>query len=306
MMNQEINPSTLSAKIESTNIGYHRYLEQKNRHSLFCFMEGKHAPDYYLGIIRSICGDDTVTIACGNKHNVIDIYDTVYQTDHERYKLAFFIDKDYDEPINNPDFYETECYSIENNYCSLDSFKRIIKYGFCVSEDADYWQDIIDFFNLQFDQFHHTVDLFNGFYSCLHQYERANNVVFKLNLEETFPKDLASISVNGCVKNYTLQDLLNKYGVGNDVMTEEQVDNECARLWGLDPFIVFRGKFELEMLYKILDYLKNDANKKTGPHIIKKKVSMGLNGFSIMADLAQYAEIPDKLRVYLGKWAKAA
>lgn len=306
MMNQEINPKTLSEKIESTNVGYHRYLEQKNSHSLFCFMEGKHDPDYYLGVVRSICGDDCITIICGNKSNVIDVYNTVFLNDHERYKLAFFIDRDFDEPINNPDFYETESYSIENNYCSLEAFKRILKFGFGISEDADYWADVINFYISQFDQFHHTVDLFNAFYSCLHHYEREKGIVFKLNLKENFPSDLADINVNRCIKTYTLQNLLNKYGIDTGVMTDEDVDKECARLWGLNPFVVFRGKYEIEMLYRVLNFLISDANSNPHSRVIKKKISMSLNGCSFMADLAQYADIPDSLRNYLRKWAKVA
>lgn len=305
-MNQEINPATLTEKVESTNVGYHRYLEKKNHHSLFCFMEGKHDPDYYLGVIRSICGDDCITIVCGNKQNVLDVYKSVFVADHERYRLAFFIDKDFDEPLNDPNIFETDCYSIENYYCTQDAFKRILKYGLGISEDADYWEDVIDFYSVQYSQFHHTVDMFNAFYSLLHKFERENNVIFKLNLGENFPSDLANINVNCCSKTYTLQNIMSKYGVGADVMTQAEVEAECVRLWALDPFLVFRGKFEKEMLFKILNYLINDANTNQYTRIIKKKVSMSLNGSSFMADLAQYASIPDSLRTYLGKWAKAA
>lgn len=306
MMNQEINPTTLSEKVESTNIGYHRYLEKKNNHSLFCFMEGKHDPDYYLGVVRSICGDDFITIVCGNKNNVLDVFNSVFDKDHDRYKLSFFIDKDYDEPINNPNIFETDCYSIENYYCSLEAFKRILRYGIGIPEDADYLQDVIDFYLAQFGQFHHTVDLFNAFYSLLHNYERDKKIYFKLNLCDNFPSDLADINVNRCSKNYNLQNLLDKYGIGTDVMTQAEVDAECVRLWALDPFKVFRGKFEIEMLYKLLIHLITDANTSPQTRIIKKKVSMSLNGFSFMADLAQYADIPDSLRTYLGRWAKVA
>lgn len=305
-MCDKITPDVLIQKLETTNIGIHRYLEKKNDHSLFCFMEGKHDSDYYLGIIRSICGDDCKTIVCGNKSNVLDVYNRVYDRDHDRYRLSFFIDKDYDEPINNPNIFETECYSIENYYCSLDAFKRILKHGLDIPEDADYWQDVIDFFLVQYGQFHHTVDLFNAFYSLLHKFERENNVVYKLNLSDSFPSDLATTNVNCCSKTYTLQNMLDKYNIGANVMTQAEVDAECVRLWSLDPFKVFRGKFEKDMLFKLLNHLITDANTNLQSRIIRKKVSKNINGFSFMADFAQYADIPDSLRTYLGKWAKAA
>ncbi len=304
MMNVEITPATLSLKVESTNIGYHRYLEKKNSHSLFCFMEGKHDPDYYLGVIRPICGDDCITIECGNKRNVLDVYNSIYQVDNSKYKLAFFVDKDFDEAVNNTDIFETDRYSIENYCCSLDAFKRILKYGLGIPEDVDYWQDVVNFYLTKFDQFHHTVDLFNAFYSLLHQYERKKGVVFKLNLKENFPSDLADINVNHCSRTYKLQDLFSKFHVNPDVMTELEVNTECSRLWALDPFKVFRGKYEIEMLYRLLSFLITDANTNPQSRVIKKKVSMSLNGNGFMASLAQWADIPDSLRMYLSKWKK--
>ena len=44
------------------------------------------------------------------------MYDQIYASDHSAHKLAFFVDKDFDESINRPGLYETECYSIENYY----------------------------------------------------------------------------------------------------------------------------------------------------------------------------------------------
>lgn len=305
-MCNQITPDVLTQKLEKTNIGVHRYLEKKNDHSLFCFMEGKHDPDYYLGVIRSICGDDCIIIVCGNKSNVLDSYNNFFQIDHDRYRLAFFIDKDYDEPINNPNIFETDCYSIENYYCSPEAFKRILKYGIGVPDDVDWRHDVIDFYMNQFHQFHQTVDLFNAFYSLLHKYEREKNVFFKLNLDDSFPTELANTNVNKCSKLYTLQNILDKYGIEEKVMTEAEVIVEMNRLWALDPFKVFRGKFELDMLFKIMNYLINDANKNLCAPIIRKKVSMHLNGKSLMSDLAQFADIPDGLRTYLAKWARVA
>ena len=206
-MSEIITPALLTQKMERTNIGMHRYLEKKNNHSLFCFMEGKHDPDYYLGIIRSVCGDDCVIITCGCKNNVVDAYHRVYVKDHTRYRLAFFVDRDFDDPLNNPAIYETECYSIENYYCSESAFKRIMKFGLGITEDEPYWSDVMDFRNNQYEQFHKTVELFNAFYSLLHKYEREHTVTFTLNLKDCFPKELAETDILSCNAHYTLADL---------------------------------------------------------------------------------------------------
>lgn len=305
-MSELITPDVLIQKMETTNIGVHRYWEKKNDHSLFCFMEGKHDPDYYLGIIRSVCGDDCITIVCGCKNNVIDAFNRVYAKDHVRYRLAFFVDRDFDNPVGNPAIYETECYSIENYYCSEAAFKRIMRYGLGISEEEPYWTNVMDFRNDQYEQFHQAVELFNAFYSLLHKYEREHSAIFKLNLQDCFPKELAETDIRGCHAHYTLADLVNLYGVPANSMTQNEVDAEIVRLRGLDPFVVFRGKYELNFLYKLLSFLITDANTNHHVRIIQKKVSMSLNGKSFMADLSQWADIPESLRVYLNSLPNVA
>lgn len=306
-MDEKLKPEALSAKIDIPNVGFHRYNEQKNSHSLFCFMEGKYDPDYYLGIIRSICGDDIIIINCGRKSNVLDIYNRVFLSDHIQYRLAFFIDRDFDELINDPNIFETDRYSIENYYCTRDVFERILKYEFGVPDDAAYRDTVLSFYDSEFNAFHNTVDLFNAFYSLLHKFEREHNVTYCLNLDENFPTDLANINVGQCVKHYSLQDLLNKYRINNEVMSDDEVEAERIRLWSLNPFIVFRGKYEKEFLFRLLQYLITDANKgKLEAGIIKKKISCTLNGVRFMSNFAQYAYIPDNLRNYLSRFSIAA
>ena len=302
-MSKHIDPENLMAKLEVANVGFHRYNENKNIHSLFCFMEGRHDPDYYMGVIRSICGDDVVTINCGSKQNVIDIYSRVYPSDHNQYRLAFFVDRDFDQLINDSNIFETDRYSIENYYCSQDVFERILKYELNISEDESCWNDVITFFQKEFETFHETVDLFNAFYSILHKYERNNNVFFKLKLGDNFPKELADIKVGGCKKKYNLQDLLNKYELETNIMTEDEVEDERLRLWSLNPYFVFRGKYEIDFMYKLLLHLITNANKNNKTDsIIKKSISFGLNGEHFMSNIAQHADIPNSLREYLQRF----
>ena len=89
-------------------------------------------------------------------------------------------------------------------------------------------------------------------------------------------------------------------------MTQDEVDAEIILLKGLDPFVVFRGKYELNFLYKLLSFLITDANANHHSRIIQKKVSMSLNGKTFMADLSQWADIPESLRAYLNNLPKMA
>lgn len=299
-----ITPDSLTEKLESSNVGFHRYGEKKNHHSLFCFMEGKHDSDYYLSPIRAICGDDVVIIDCNNKKGVLEVYDMVYKVDHIHYKLAFFIDRDFDDSVGNPNIFETDCYSIENYYCTKDVFERILFHEFHIPEDADYREDVITFFEEEFDKFHKTVDLYNAFYSLLHKYEREHNVEYNIKLGSKFPNDLAIINVGHCTRTYTLKDLLSKYNIDSDIISNEDVEAECMKLWEKNPFWAFRGKYEIEFMYKLLMFLVTNANSKdkNTPKIIKKKISTNLNGETFMIDYANFAVIPNTLRQYLSKW----
>lgn len=304
-----ITPNVLSEKIEEIIVPFHKYNEKKNRHSLFCFVEGNNDSDYYLDKIRIIYGEDFELIICNNKKNVICIYSLLFDTDKTRYKLAFFIDRDFDEPINNSDIYETESYSIENYYCTEDSFVRLIKYEFKIEENDECFNALITFYREQFELFHKTVDLFNAFYSLIQKREKELKTSFDINLECKFPSIFATVEVDNCVKHYTVQSILKKYNINECIIDEDEIEKERQRLWKLNPFMSFRGKYEIEFYQKLLTYLINNANQKKGGEdnrIIKKKITANLNGKRFMSNLSQYAFIPQRLKDYLSRYDKTA
>lgn len=101
---------------------------RQNKDGLFCFFEGKDNA-YYVPRIKHFT-DNYHPIMCGGRDKVLDVYRLInIHREYDKYKKAFFIDRDFNEPLapHNPPIFETPCYSIENFYVSVNVFKEILK-----------------------------------------------------------------------------------------------------------------------------------------------------------------------------------
>lgn len=291
-----INPNNLLQKGRQKNVLFHKYLLLKNKNILICFVEGINDSDYYLGKINILCGEKFKIIDCSSKANVLSIYEEIKNKGYPIKDLAFFIDRDFDIPLNNSDIFETDVYSIENYYCSKQAFLRILQYEFKISEDESYWDKLKSFYDTQFNNFHEVVGEFNAFYSILHKKNLCSK--YKINLEDSFPLEWATTDVNNCEKKYNIDTLLAQFEIREEISNVEVI-NELSNLRNNNPIKVFRGKYELSFLFKILTFLVESANKQRPNSIINKKVATNLNKKRLMSALSQYADCPDHLKTYL-------
>ncbi|PVV55007.1 DUF4435 domain-containing protein, partial [Chryseobacterium sp. HMWF035] len=104
-----ITKDSLKSAVEnSIAIVYQKYIlsaKQENCNKLFCFYEGFDA-NYYSSRIKNIVDKDYFNFSCKNKNNVLKIYNKI-KHQKDKYNLLFFVDKDFDNNLNNPDIYET-------------------------------------------------------------------------------------------------------------------------------------------------------------------------------------------------------
>ena len=107
---------TVESSISVVYQKFQFHCKEENKTKLFCFFEGKDAP-YYSSRIKNYF-DDYINFKCNNKANVIKLYKKINNKKSD-YLLAFFIDRDFDDSLENPDIYETPTYSIENLYCTI-------------------------------------------------------------------------------------------------------------------------------------------------------------------------------------------
>lgn len=140
---------------------------REDKLGLFCFFEGKDSP-YYYPRIKQATALTIFPIKCNGKKLVLKVYELIgYHREYEKYKKAFFIDRDFNESLNNPDIFETPCYAIENFYTSIEVFKEIVKNSWGLSETSEAYKICLDLYSKRQQEFHQVTLLFNAWYACL-------------------------------------------------------------------------------------------------------------------------------------------
>lgn len=267
---------------------------------MICFFEGVHDKDYYNVHIRSFCGD-FIGIPCHCKKNVLKMYEEIHADNKDKYRLAYFIDRDFDELINNPDIFETDGYSIENYYCTRSSFSRILKDYLYLDDSSDDYSRAIVFYDREYSSSHSVTSEFNYYYSAVKRKERNTGEEISVSCGDCFPLNLGSIGINNYSKKYDLTTLNETFGTNliQDDLKAEQVHLD------VDPCLFYRGKYEIQELESILEYLIKEAsgsyrNIPKTERIIRKNPQMAcIQAGKLLLVLAPMADVTDNLRRYL-------
>ncbi len=291
---------------ESANVAYQTFAKhiRENKNGLFCFFEGKDSPYYHLRI-KQVFEGKYYPIKCGNKDKVLKVFKLIdYHNVYDKYKKAFFIDRDFDPPESNPRIYETPCYSIENHYTSVVVFGEILKSEWGFSEvDEDYKRCVELYQSLQI-QFHAAVQLFNAWYACLIDKKHELKQQTGVSLENKLPKEFVEISLNGVTFDYDFAKIQTKFPDALQV-TKVEINQKSAQFDTQDKRLVFRGKYELKFMLTVMDELLKDASPKK-PNKDRKYVSKPFK-YSIthpqaINQFSQYAETPIELTQYIQRF----
>jgi hypothetical protein len=179
----------------------------KVQEGLFCFFEGKDNA-YYVPRIKKFI-EKYHPITCGGRESVLAVYKLILNhSEYNRYKKAFFIDRDFNEPLPscNPPIFETPCYSIENFYVSVDVFKQILINEFHLSEFSDRsFQVCLQLFEARQKEFHQATSLFNAWYACLIEIRNTEQKKIGVNLGNKLPKGFVNFSLELVSENYDLE-----------------------------------------------------------------------------------------------------
>lgn len=284
-------------------VARHRYDEASKKFGcMICFFEGDHDKDYYKSHIRTICGD-IIDIPCHCKANVLKMYKNIHSSDHNKYRLAYFIDRDFDDLVNNPDIFETDGYSIENYYCSKEAFSRYITDFLYIEQNSDDYNRSMDFYTKEYEASHSVIAEFNHYYSAIKRAERNGGNRFTIEAGNSFPYEFGTIGVNQYNKNYSLESLNRKYGSN---ITADDIERE--RNWlDSNPHLYYRGKYEMQELEDILNYLIKEAAGQRGVpkehRIIRKNPKVAcLPPGKLLLHLSSMADVTQKLRDYLNRF----
>jgi hypothetical protein len=272
---------------------------------LFCFFEGKDN-SYYIPRIKRFT-DAYYIIKCGNKEAVLGVYNLIVnKSAYRKYKLGFFIDRDFDKSVGpqTPPIFETPCYSIENLYVSLRVFKDILINEFHLSEIADKQlvDNLLNLYEMRQKEFHSAILLLNAWYSCLIDKKNKDGITTGVSFKKSTLNEFVSINLQSVTQNYDIQNLKDKFP--NAVEIEEATLNQKIELFKVvEQHSVFRGKYEMAFLLEMIREILSDSYK--AKRIIKEKIrfSFGdgssLNQEQLLNIFEAYAETPQLLIDYM-------
>jgi len=270
---------------------------KKYKFALYCFFEGEDSKYFGIRISNISRPEKDIYLSCGGKAGVLGIHRMLLaRKEYENIRAAYFIDKDFDVSIrasNLSQIYETPCYSIENFYTSSKCFSRILKSEFKLTEiNEDFDKCISLYIKLQ-EEFHDAVELLNVWIAC----QRQNSS--KLNISDLSILRFVNIDLDKITVRYTIDDLYTRFE-NSSAISQEKLDAKKAELLASNRQKSFRGKFEIEFLFKVLLKLIEESNKDSSPYFTKKlAVKFSLQKNNIISALSQYADTPDCLHIYL-------
>ncbi|WP_424494558.1 DUF4435 domain-containing protein [Salinimicrobium sp. GXAS 041] len=292
----------IKAKEEASSVSYQSFvlLTSTSPDALFCFFEGKDAP-YYHFRIKTFCTKQTEYISCGGKKQVLKTKEIIdSHQEYRNYAKSFFIDLDFDESQKDLDnfLYETPCYSIENFYCSPDSFADILKSEFLLIKEDEGYKTALALYKKRLNEFSDSILLFNSWYSLQKEKQRKLGINNNVNLSDKPPKDFINIELGQIRANYDLNKIRQKFDESIPVI-DEDVEKRMTELKKDCLHQRLRGKYYFHFLIHFLRSIIDDANNKDKQNYLKKKVKFNIDQISALSTLSSYAETPNCLREYL-------
>lgn len=271
------------------------YTTQDNKSKLFCFYEGKDAP-YYSYRISQLYNEEYINFCCKNKGNVLKLYNKI-KNNKNHYKLAFFIDRDFDDETGNIDIYETPTYSIENFYAYKCFLAKILKNEFYLNEDDLEAKNIQNLFDIELEKYCDIITTYNAWYHSLKLKKKRENLEStNVSLDDKLPNTFLTLEILSLEKKYTIDDIFNKYESAIEVTKDEVLASENI-LSTVDRYKNLRGKFILTFVIKFLEFLVSDS--KTNKLYVPNNINFNTNKTIIISQLTQYAHTPECLNLYL-------
>lgn len=235
-------------------------------------------------------------------------------------KGLFFIDRDFDESVDDKLIFETPCYSIENLYVQKYSMEQILKREFFITEENPNFEQILNWYFEAFEKFHMVIKLLNAWIYFQREQERKQKLKKKLNLDSLLKIELYKFSINhengdiSVEQKYELEDLKRWFPTAYNIENKD-IHTYIEQMELLKPGRDFRGKQEFQFFCLFVEKVKELLNKtrklKDNYGIIKysdelRNISLNLAGGKeeYMAALTSFAETPEQLNEYLKRMSR--
>lgn len=287
----------------SPAVAFHRFVLLCNgrENDLFCFFEGRDS-QYYCNRIRTITNRNYHPISCGSKHTVLDTYKQLSNGSiYDKYLKAFFVDRDFDPPIQNDNLYETPCYSIENFYVNEECLSEILKNEFGLTEANPEYIQIIDMFKANLTNHNQSTVLFNAWYAALKERKfRENLKTTGVTLDDNLPEDFICLKIGSISSKYDLEKIKETFPNAIEVSEAEVLSKKDEFLSGATSDKL-RGKYQFAFFIEFLRFLIRDANHEK--QVLKQKTKFNIDKANIFSHLSQYAVTPNCLKTFLKRYA---
>lgn len=282
-----------------------KFCQDKRGHEdcLFCFFEGEDSK-YYGARIEQYSEYPSTKIInynCGGRKEVERVYLLISKKrEYDEVNKMFFIDSDY-SPNGQAvsDMYQTPCYSIENFYSSSECFGKIINREFGINSiDADYNKCIADYCNRQ-REFHSYTQFLNVWLCCQRTEEEMKQQKAVVLKDFKVAKLFSEISIAKVEPKKSIDEALLKSNFPYAYDIEEQKIGKVSEAWSSKKAQqVYRGKFEMEFLRKILESLVAENKARTYFSEVYNCVHLNL-GSNMLSSLSAYADTPTCLIAFL-------
>lgn len=286
-------------------VAFTKFCQDKKGHEecLFCFFEGEDSK-YYGSRIEQYTeypSEKVINYNCGGRKEVERVYLLISKKqEYGDVNKMFFIDSDYIPKEQVPsDMYQTPCYSIENFYSSANCFGKILNREFGINSiDADYSKCVADYCNRQ-REFHNHTSFLNVWLSCQREEEEIKKqkavVLGDFKVAKLFSEiSIAKVKSKQAIdENLLMTIFTNAYNIESskiDTTSTAWADQEAQQ--------IYRGKFEMEFLRKILESIV--AVNKAHTYFSAVYNCVHLNpGSNMLSSLSAYADTPTCLVSFL-------
>ena len=291
------------AREESPNVVYQTFekLLADGKDGVFCFYEGKDAPYYNYRFAQFMPNVQTHPLRCHGKKMVLKVYSLIkYHREYDAYRTAFFIDRDFDFPINadlRQHIYETPCYSVENFYVQTSVMAKIANIELGFTEVDESFKNLMTAFDRLLTENVDAQKIFNAWYCCLKEKKNSERLYSTgISLSSKFPRGYVAFSLEGVKRTYIYQRIIadNPTAIPIDMATVANKLDEWRRG---DLMCVSRGKYLVEFLVKFIKCIVVDSNTQQG--IVKEKRKYNVEFDQVVSMYSQYATTPTCLISYL-------
>lgn len=295
----------IQAKEEAISVGYQKFvlLTSIAPDSLFCFFENKDAP-YYGFRIKRYFNSNYYYISCGNKDKVLKTHKLIRRhKEYNKYKLAFFIDRDFDNSIRNKfyEIYETPCYSIENLYSSTSLIKELIKTDFQIGEEEFTHNNILILYKKMRNDFLSESLLFNAWYKLQKTKAEKQNKKIDICLNNSLIPKFIELELDSIQRKYTIESIQLKYPNALEY-TSVELDNITNELLSTNLRYSLRGKFVFSFVTTFIRKLIEDSTDIAKQKVIKRKINYNIDNSTALTLLTCYAETPECLIKFLEQY----